>query len=125
MRADLAGGAGGRSSTEARRCSTCCAGAQPRRRCLGEGGLILLVDADVLVDQGWIEAVRRQPDAQAPFWRPSFGVAQLGGTLIVGRADLDAIGGYDEVFEGWGSEDVDIAARGWSGAGPPRDRLPR
>jgi glycosyltransferase involved in cell wall biosynthesis len=43
-----------------------------------------------------------QPDPRPP---------DLWGALAVSRADFDAVGGYDEVFEGWGAEDVDMVVR--------------
>ena len=35
----------------------------------------------------------------------------LYGTVVVARADYQAVGGYDEVFEGWGTEDTDLLRR--------------
>ena len=35
----------------------------------------------------------------------------LWGTMFVTRADYDAVGGYDEAIQGWGSEDEDIVER--------------
>jgi len=35
----------------------------------------------------------------------------LFGTLVVAAADFQAVGGYDEVFEGWGAEDSEFLRR--------------
>lgn len=35
----------------------------------------------------------------------------LYGTVVMARADYEAVGGYDEVFEGWGTEDTDLLRR--------------
>ena len=36
---------------------------------------------------------------------------ELWGTVFIQRRDFDAIGGYDEVFQGWGVEDTDLNQR--------------
>jgi glycosyltransferase involved in cell wall biosynthesis len=71
---------------------------------------LFMVDADVVVSPGLVDAVRAmlQPGA---YLLPHPWSAPLSGAIIVARADFDAIGGYDEAFEGWGSEDLDLTAR--------------
>jgi len=71
---------------------------------------LLMLDADVIAVSGLVDMLR--PAMQRgvyllPDPRPS----DLGGTLLVTREDFDAVGGYDEAFEGWGSEDQDLIAR--------------
>lgn len=71
---------------------------------------LFLVDADVIISRDLIGAVTGllQPDVYLlPDPRPF----QLWGTLLVARTDFDAIGGYDEAFQGYGWEDVDIIER--------------
>jgi glycosyltransferase involved in cell wall biosynthesis len=36
---------------------------------------------------------------------------ELWGTFITARADFEALGGFDEVFQGWGGEDADFVQR--------------
>jgi len=71
---------------------------------------LLLTDADVIVADGFRARVETllQPGV---FLRPATDAGDLFGTMIVARADLAEIGGYDEVFEGWGSEDLDVMTR--------------
>lgn len=71
---------------------------------------LVFLDADALADPGLTSnlATLLTPNA---FLCVDAKPGALSGALVVGRADFDAVGGYDEVFEGWGSEDVDIAAR--------------
>jgi glycosyltransferase involved in cell wall biosynthesis len=71
---------------------------------------LFLIDADVAVEPTFVAAI-------APlllpgvFLRPTPLLHELYGTLVVASSDLAEIGGYDEVFEGWGSEDVDLVRR--------------
>ncbi|HEY5106678.1 MAG TPA: glycosyltransferase family A protein [Caulobacteraceae bacterium] len=74
------------------------------------GEWLLFVDADALVGAGFRERVEPLL-AKGWFLLPQPRPAVLWGTLIVSRADFERIGGYDEVFEGWGSEDEDIIDR--------------
>jgi hypothetical protein len=71
---------------------------------------LLMVDADVIVAPELVEVVRglmRPGSYLVPEVRPY----PLMGVLVVARADLDAVGGYDETFEGYGSEDLDLTVR--------------
>jgi hypothetical protein len=71
---------------------------------------LLMVDADVIVAPGLVEALRGllKPGA---YLLPDVRPYELWGTVVVGRRDFDAIRGYDEAFEGYGSEDYDLTAR--------------
>lgn len=68
------------------------------------------LDADTLVGAGFLHEV-------CSAMRPGrYLVAdpcphELAGLLLCLRDDFVRLGGYDEVFEGWGSEDRDLAAR--------------
>jgi hypothetical protein len=71
---------------------------------------LLMLDADVIVGSSLVDMLRpamRHGVYFLPDPRPS----SLGGTLLTTREDFDAVGGYDEAFEGWGSEDQDLIAR--------------
>jgi hypothetical protein len=71
---------------------------------------LFFADADVRVDSGFASSLEglQQPGV---FLLPKPMPSELWGALIVSRADFDAVGGYDEAMEGWGSEDVDIIER--------------
>lgn len=75
---------------------------------------LCLIDADILVQPGFVEATR-QRISQRCFYRraPVNGGFDLEtfGTVICSRRSLDMIGGYDEVLEGWGGEDMDLYHR--------------
>jgi hypothetical protein len=71
---------------------------------------LLLIDADVGVGAGFVAAIAPLLGAGV-FLRSTPLSPELYGTLVVAGSDLAAIGGYDEVFEGWGSEDVDLVRR--------------
>lgn len=71
---------------------------------------LLFTDADVLFT--------------APIWHALASRLQAGtylltdprppilfGTVVMARADFEAVGGYDEVFEGWGTEDTELLHR--------------
>jgi hypothetical protein len=74
------------------------------------GEWLVFLDVDTLVAPDFGEAI-------APLLREgAFLLSKprppmLWGALIVPRADFEAIAGYDEAFEGWGSEDEDIIER--------------
>jgi glycosyltransferase involved in cell wall biosynthesis len=74
------------------------------------GDWLLLTDADVLVAPGLSETIGPLL-RDGLFLRPMASVAALIGTLVVARDDFVEIGGYDQVFEGWGSEDIDLMTR--------------
>ena len=71
---------------------------------------LLMLDADVVASPGLVDAVRE-------LLRPGIYLLAdprpppLYGTMFVAREDFEAIGGYDETFEGWGSEDIDLTER--------------
>jgi glycosyltransferase involved in cell wall biosynthesis len=82
-----------------------------------------LIDGDVAVPKNAIEQDRRQSmfgvEASAISrsripWAYFFTHA-----LSVRRQDLEAVGGFDEEFEGWGLEDVDLGYRLFEAAGRP------
>jgi glycosyltransferase involved in cell wall biosynthesis len=74
------------------------------------GEWLVFLDADVSVAPGFSAAVEGllRPDAflLADPRRPG-----LWGALVVERRHFNAVGGYDEVFEGWGAEDVELPER--------------
>jgi hypothetical protein len=71
---------------------------------------LLFMDVDVKLGPGFLES-------SAPRLRPGAFVIgdprppELWGTIFVRREDFDALGGYDEVFQGWGAEDVEFIDR--------------
>jgi GT2 family glycosyltransferase len=71
---------------------------------------LFLVDADVIVSRDLVDAVRGALQAGS-YFLPDPRPYELWGALLIAREDFEAIGGYDETFEGWGSEDVDLTAR--------------
>jgi glycosyltransferase involved in cell wall biosynthesis len=75
---------------------------------------LIFIDGDVLVEAGWI-AWMRENLKQGCFYRAATknGDRDLEtyGTMICSRADYDALGGYDEAFEGWGGDDEDFFRR--------------
>jgi GT2 family glycosyltransferase len=90
------------------------------------GDWLFFVDADIHVGAGLTRGVQ---DLMRPgvFLLPDPRPADLWGALMVSRADFDAIGGYDEAMENYGSEDVDVLARlmiaGLTGVGFPSEGL--
>ena len=71
---------------------------------------LLLTDADILFQPALGEAVRPWLK-DGVFLCSESQMEGLGGTLIVSAADFHAVGGYDEIYQGWGNEDVDLVAR--------------
>ncbi len=71
---------------------------------------LFMVDADVAVAPTFIAAITPQL-RRGVFLRPEPLLNELHGALVVAANDLAAIGGYDEVFEGWSWEDADLVLR--------------
>ena len=71
---------------------------------------LLMVDADVIVAAELLEVLRAQLQLGS-YLLPKDRPRQLMGFLAVGRAALEAVGGYDEAFQGYGSEDHDLIDR--------------
>ncbi len=74
------------------------------------GEWLAFLDADVKVAEGFAATLKTlvQPGF---FYIADPRPPQLWGALVVSRGDYDWVDGYDEAFEGWGSEDVDILER--------------
>jgi hypothetical protein len=75
-----------------------------------DGEWLLFLDADVCPPAGFaalLEPLLTPGAYLLPEPRP----AELWGAIVVSKADFDAVGGYDEAFEGWGAEDVDLIER--------------
>jgi len=74
------------------------------------GDWLFFADADVRIAEGFMQTVQ-------PLLRPGVFLladprpAELWGALFVSRRDFEAIGGFDEAMQGYGSEDVDLLAR--------------
>ena len=71
---------------------------------------LFFVDVDVRVAPGFLSAVGPQLAAGA-FYVGEPLTLDLWGTMFVSRADFEALGGYDEAIQGWGSEDEDMVER--------------
>jgi hypothetical protein len=86
------------------------------RRALADGAShVIFADADTLLDPRFSSWIRPRLDDRR-FWvaalRPD-GCDELGlyGLIVVPAPALRATRGYDERFEGWGSEDLDLRLR--------------
>jgi glycosyltransferase involved in cell wall biosynthesis len=75
---------------------------------------LVFIDADIISYPGWTEWMQQQLQAGS-FYRSSLVSGrpdyETFGTMICARSDFEAVGGYDEVYRGWGGEDRDIYER--------------
>lgn len=73
---------------------------------------LCFIDADILVEDGWVEWMRAELSPWC-FYRAESSDSDLDvtGTVICSKAHFDAIEGYDEVFRNWGGEDIDLYNR--------------
>lgn len=75
---------------------------------------LCFIDADIRVKSGWLDWMRQHLDDRS-FYRASLDegrqLQEIAGTFLCTRAAFTAAGGYDEVFRGWGGEDIDLYAR--------------
>ena len=69
---------------------------------------ICFCDCDVLFDPGF--AARVLPRLEPGCYYSGQPIREFGlnGTFICARADFERVDGYDEVYEGWAGEDVDL-----------------
>jgi glycosyltransferase involved in cell wall biosynthesis len=90
----------------------------PRARNIGaahsSAPWLCFIDADIKVRSGWLDWMQ-QHLSEGCFYRPSLAdgrqLQEIAGTFLCPRAAFTMVGGYDEVFRGWGGEDIDLYAR--------------
>jgi glycosyltransferase involved in cell wall biosynthesis len=71
---------------------------------------LLFIDADTRVTPGlWDALVARLAPGVFIVAKPR--VPELCGTFVTARSDFEALGGFDETFQGWGAEDTDFLER--------------
>jgi glycosyltransferase involved in cell wall biosynthesis len=68
---------------------------------------ICFVDADVVLDSGFTPALLPML-TPGGYYRVLAGDGGVGGTFACARSDFERVGGYDEVYRGWGEEDNDL-----------------
>lgn len=71
---------------------------------------LAFVDADILVGASFADDLLGQLQ-EGCFFQADPCPHELSGLVVCARADFQRIGGYDEVFQGWGTEDRDLYAR--------------
>lgn len=89
-----------------------------RARNLGAGAAntewICFIDADIRVDPAWLDWIRGNLQS-GHFYRAAKVQGrrdgETWGTVICQKAAFDRLGGFDEVFRGWGGEDTDLYFR--------------
>lgn len=77
---------------------------------IAQGSWLCFIDADVIIEADFIDSVRPYLDDNSVLHADTQ-VVQLIGTFLCPRQAFQAIGGYDEVMEGWGNEDCDLYLR--------------
>tara|TARA_B100000508_G_scaffold133587_1_gene123583 strand:- start:870 stop:1790 length:921 start_codon:yes stop_codon:yes gene_type:complete len=88
---------------------------------LATGDVVCNVDADNFTGEGFAEALAdlfaKKPNVILnPSYRVSFSSEQEGGGGLFGRmaltrSNFERLGGYDESYSGWGSEDTNLSRR--------------
>ena len=68
---------------------------------------ICFVDADVVLESGFASELSRIL-SPGGYYRVVSRDGGIGGTFACSRADFERVGGYDEVYRGWGEEDNDL-----------------
>jgi hypothetical protein len=71
---------------------------------------VCFVDSDTLLEPSFLKQVFSTLKDKKYYLAES-STRDLSGVVICATEDFKAIGGYDEVFEGWGCEDNDLYAR--------------
>lgn len=76
--------------------------------------ILCLIDADVIVQPGFVSWIRKNARDRVFYRHASEGAnrnLETWGTFVAPRALLVEVGLYDEAFDGWGGEDDDIYYR--------------
>jgi len=74
---------------------------------------ICFIDADILVQPGFVAWMRNQLEPNSFYRTPMIdGKWDACGSFIVSRVAFERIGGYDEVFRGWGGR-IPISTGAW------------
>jgi glycosyltransferase involved in cell wall biosynthesis len=74
---------------------------------VAEAEWLCFVDADVRLEPGFAEEMRARI-RPGTYYRAASDDGGLGGTFVCARDDFERVGGYDEVYQGWGEEDNDL-----------------
>jgi glycosyltransferase involved in cell wall biosynthesis len=75
------------------------------------GGVLVFLDADVIVTPDFLRLARFPADAKAFAVFPGGKSNSLRGSCLVRREDFDAVDGYDDLLSGYESEDLDLYMR--------------
>lgn len=73
--------------------------------------MILFLDCDVVLSDAFAGFLDETEFSDHAFFTCDLSVQDLTGSCLVSRSWFDRIGGYDEMFTGWGYEDVDLYRR--------------
>ena len=87
------------------------------------GRFLLFIDADVVIENDLSAWAMQHAQEDRFYIIPDRGKYDLCGALLCSRDDFNRVGGYDEVFRGWGEEDNDLYER-FASAGLSQDSLP-
>lgn len=73
-------------------------------------GWLAFVDADLLLHSGWADMIRSKlrPGRYYTAYPGKWGMS---GSCVVESKAYHKVGGYDELYEGWGADDVDFYMR--------------
>lgn len=76
---------------------------------LARSDWLVFVDADVIVGPALLEVLQVRAEPGVFLEAPT--TSSAAGTLAVTRADFRRAGGFDDVYRGWGEEDLDFRER--------------
>ena len=87
---------------------------------------ICFIDADIKIKPGWMDWMNSHLDDRFHYrcaTRDGVRDKETWGTCLCPRKAFERVGGYDEIFRGWGGEDDDLYTR-LSLSGVPETRYP-
>jgi len=76
-----------------------------------QGKFLLFTDADIFIEHDlglWVHENAKEGEF---YIAPKDASTSLSGTVVSSKVDFNEVGGYDEVFRGWGWEDLDLYIR--------------
>jgi len=78
----------------------------------GKAPWIFFLDVDKQLDEKLITDIRPRLESGSFYSFETANIhSNLAGSCICSRLDFEQIGGYDDIFQGWGWEDIDLYLR--------------
>lgn len=86
-----------------------------RARNLGAAGgrsrYLMFLDSDINLGPDFSQQLAKMTLVEGTYYLNSIGSHNMNGQCVLARSKYELVGGYDELFSGWGFEDIDFYLR--------------